>query len=734
MQRYRILVVAALIASVVPALPAAAQPKQQTRAADAAPGEIVVKYRDASRSEAVRARVGARLVKKTATRAVEVIETPGSVDQAIATLETDPNVVYAEPNYLYEASAVTPNDPRYSSLWAMNKIAMPGAWTVGTGSRNVTVGVVDSGIALRHPDLAPNIWANPGESGAGKETNNRDDDGNGYIDDWRGWDWVDNDNRPSDAHGHGSHVAGTIGAKGNDSYGVAGVNWSVSLVPLRGLDHTGIGTSADIASAFRYAGSKGIDIVNASFGGTGQSVSILDAITAYPETLFIVAAGNDGSDNDIEAQYPCNYQLANLLCVAATDQYDNLAGFSNYGATSVDLAAPGVSILSTSPALSTVFTETFETDISGRWTTGGANNLWGRAVDTEGGYLSDSPAIDYLPDTDSWAATTNPISLAGQEDCKLRYALRLATEGSTDALVAEASRDASSWTRLEAWSGNTQGTWRQMNDPLQAFDGSSNVYLRFRMRSNSTLNYQGADIDNVRVHCQSTSFSGSEYRYASGTSMAAPHVAGVAALLKASTPDASVSQLVSALLTGTDTVAALSGKVTSAGRLNARRALEVLRGQSIEENPVPGPVTSPLPGNEPTGSPSPSPSPSAEPTTSPSPQPTAEPTTQPEPVPTTEPVVSTTHQRTIGLKLGGSLKAWGRVRVATGHAACATGVPVVIKRNGITIKRTTTDETGYYQVRLKDRRGRYIATAPKVETSELPAAVCAGARSPIARN
>ncbi|RLS21741.1 MAG: hypothetical protein DWH72_01790, partial [Planctomycetota bacterium] len=269
-----------------------------------------------------------------------------------------------EPDFVINAS-VTPNDPSYPLLWGLNNtsqfggtinadIDAPEAWNLTTGSRSVVVGVIDSGVDITHPDLAANIWTNPGEIPG----NGIDDEGNGYIDDVHGWDFVDNDNTPQDGAGHGTHVAGTIGAVGNNSVGVAGVNWQVSLMPLRFLGNDGSGSTSGAIAAINYATmlrrSFGINIVatNNSWGGGGYSNLLEDAIRKSGEVgiTFVAAAGNEASNNDSVARYPTNYNLPNVISVAAIDDRDALASFSNYGATTVDIGAPGVSIYSTLPS------------------------------------------------------------------------------------------------------------------------------------------------------------------------------------------------------------------------------------------------------------------------------------------------------------------------------------------------------------------------------------------------
>ena len=296
---------------------------------------------------------------------LEVVDPePGtSVSEAISALERQDGVVYAEPDHPRVAAA-EPNDPLLGYQWGLRNIGQeisgrsgpagldigaPLAWDVVTGDGAVTVAVVDSGVDLAHPDLAANLWRNPGETGAGREANGVDDDANGRVDDTRGWDFVEDDAAPADANGHGTHVAGTVAAAGNDGQGVAGVAWRAALLPVRVLDAEGSGSVSDVIAAYRYAARAGARLVNASIGGTSYSRAEQDAIAAAPDTLFVVAAGNEAADNDRVGSYPCNYGLDNVVCVGATDRDDTLASFSNYGATTVDLAAPGVDIASTWP-------------------------------------------------------------------------------------------------------------------------------------------------------------------------------------------------------------------------------------------------------------------------------------------------------------------------------------------------------------------------------------------------
>jgi subtilisin family serine protease len=287
---------------------------------------------------------------------------------------------FAEPDFTLSVAGM-PNDTYAGYEWGLNNtgqsingvagtpdadIDAPEAWSLfdGSGAAKVVTGVIDSGVDYTHPDLAANVWTNPGEVAG----NGVDDDGNGYVDDIHGYDFYANDADPMDENGHGTHVAGTIAATANNGTGVAGVNYNGQVMALRFLGPDGSGDTAGALSAINYANKMrtqygvNVRVLNNSWGGGGFSQSIADAIAASNNAgiLFVAAAGNGGSDNigdnnDSTANYPSNYTAANVVAVAATNNKDQLASFSNYGATTVDLAAPGFDIASTYPGNSYVW-------------------------------------------------------------------------------------------------------------------------------------------------------------------------------------------------------------------------------------------------------------------------------------------------------------------------------------------------------------------------------------------
>ncbi len=253
-----------------------------------------------------------------------------------------------EPDFIVEAS-LTPNDALYSSLWGMQGafgIGAPTAWNVSNGS-GVTVAVLDTGVDRNHPDLAANMWINTGEIAS----NGIDDDANGYIDDVNGWDFYDNDNDPSDMHGHGTHVSGTIAGTGNNSIGVIGAAYGAKIMALRFIGPGG-GLTSHAIFALYYAIDKGIPISNNSWGGAGFSSALQAAISDASTSgmLFVAAAGNNGTNNDSVPFYPASYTLPNIVSVGSITSTGTISNFSNYGATSVDLFAPGSGILSSLPS------------------------------------------------------------------------------------------------------------------------------------------------------------------------------------------------------------------------------------------------------------------------------------------------------------------------------------------------------------------------------------------------
>src|SRR3954468_14844225 len=319
-------------------------------AATAATGDVIVKYAPgADPVERAEARANADVVARDTLPLprTEVVapEAGTTVAQAVADLERSPDVAYAEPDAPRSAGSTVPNDPLFGWQWSLQNtgaifdrrsnhpsyagtagddIDVLAAWDMGVTKSDVTVGVVDSGVDLEHPDLKANLLTG-------------------------GKDIFDDDDTPQDENGHGTHVAGIIGAVGNNQLGISGIAWKASVLPVRVLGADGSAPVSTVVAGYTYAVDHGARIVNVSLGGDRPSQTEYDALRNAADTLFVVAAGNDGVNVDTTDSYPCAYDLPNVLCVAATGADDQLASFSDYGATSVDLAAPGVDVLSTYP-------------------------------------------------------------------------------------------------------------------------------------------------------------------------------------------------------------------------------------------------------------------------------------------------------------------------------------------------------------------------------------------------
>ena len=675
------------------------------------------------------AQVGGRSIT-TIPGGIEVIALPASTSVAEAEdlLAASPHVAFAEPNHVYRA-ALTPDDGFFSQQWSLENgdaiaperggadIDAPDAWESTTGDATVTVGVIDTGVAYDHPDLDDNIWINSSEHEGRPGV---DDDGNGYVDDARGWDWVDDDADPLDEQGHGTHVAGTIGAEGDNAIGIAGVSWDVSIMPLRVLDASGAGSTADVAAALSYAARSGARVVNASLSGPGRSQALESAISAAPNTLFVVAAGNEAADNETTPSYPCNYPQPNVICVAATGRDDRLASFSNHGTTSVDIAAPGTRILSTIPAIERPFNEKFA-DLS-RWSPG-ATSGWSFASDAAGGYATDSPGGSYPPGSVNELVLRAPVPLGAADRCSLAYTMRLDTEAHDDLFRVQVSDGGTSWTTLVSWSGSTSNRWVGETERIP-FEGATELRIRFRLTADGDSAVgDGASLDDVALSCVSSSFDETDYAYFSGTSMATPHVAGTAALLAGARPDSTAAELVSALYAGADAVPELTGRLVTGARLDANGALALLLGPLSAPPRSPAGILPSAPITPGFGGFAVSPSPEA------SPQPTAD----EDPGPTPSPSSSTTVTgRAVTLRLRRHLVARGRITVTDdGDIRCRAGVTVRVIRNRRVVARVTTRDDGSYRIRLRDRAGSYRA---RVGRARFEGTECSRARSEVTRH
>lgn len=332
---------------------------------------------------------------------VQLTVTSMSVEDAITVLSAMPGVEFAEPDYFVH-TMVTPNDPQYGSLWGMNNagnqnfdIDGPQGWDIFTGNPNFVIGVIDTGVTMNHPDLAANIWVNPGEIAG----NGIDDDGNGKIDDVNGWDFVNNDNNPTDDNGHGTHCSGTIAGVGNNGVGVTGVVWRGKIAGLKFLNSGGSGSISAALSALQYCTGKQIKVSNNSWGGGGFSQAFQNALTASAAVghVFCAAAGNGGYNNDQTPSYPASYPNDNVIAVAAIQSNGALASFSQYGLTSVDLGGPGVNITSC-------------------WLNGGYNTISGTSMATPhvtgvvAAVYGQNPSWTYTQVRNRILSTTRPIA------------------------------------------------------------------------------------------------------------------------------------------------------------------------------------------------------------------------------------------------------------------------------------------------------------------------------------
>ncbi len=523
------------------------------------------------------------------------------LQEAVEFLETHPAVEYVEPNRRIRPLN-RPNDPFFSRQWALHNTGQDvngttgtldadvdalEAWEFRTGSVDVVVAVIDTGVDYHHPDLEANIWKNPGEI----EGNGLDDDGNGFVDDVVGWDFVDENAYPMDAYGHGTQVAGTVAAVGNNALGITGLNWIAQVMVLRIMDAFGDGNTLDAVRAIAYANQMGADVITLSWQDDGFSQSLKDAIAAS-KAVVVCGAGNAGNDNDITPLYPASYDCPNILSVAASDPDDDLPGWSNYGVATVDVAAPAVNIFTAVAVRETLWLDDFDDGDISDWTTGGVGVAWApTAADAFSGThsLTDSPGGDYANNSDSWARSP-ALNLSSKSGARLQFYIHGKSETDKDFLYVQTSTDGVTWRDREIYFifgtvDRLSGTWKSGGGwitfpfyvDLGDLDGEGTVFVRFLLTSDGAVTQDGWYIDDAEVSVISSAYDGtSEYGYQGGTSMAVPHVAGLAALIKADKPSLSNLDIKGVIEQTVDKLPAFNGKVVTGGRVNAARAMDDL--------------------------------------------------------------------------------------------------------------------------------------------------------------
>ncbi|MEW5804238.1 MAG: S8 family serine peptidase [bacterium] len=520
-----------------------------------------------------------------------------STTELVNELGNDPCIEAVSPNYMVSIADTIPNDPFFNQLWGLQNtgqivngtagtpgadISAPLAWDINTGSSTVVVANIDTGVDYLHADLAPNMWHNVNEIPG----NGIDDDSNGYVDDVYGINAIIDSGDPMDDEGHGTHTAGTTAAVGNNNIGITGVSWSSQIMALKFLDNIGSGATSDAIKCMDYVilmKNNGVNVVaiNASWGGSGFNQMLKDSIEAAGNLgiVFCAAAGNDGTDNDLFPQYPASYDSPTIIAVAATDQNDIKASFSNYGLVSVDLAAPGTNIYSTvsaptyfPPAVGDLFFDNMEMG-NGNWNMTPPEGTW--AITTEQSHSpthawSDSPGGNYVDNTDASIYTNNINLTAASGNVQLGYWAKLDLEEDFDFLYIEFSGDGgATWTTESRLTGHSD--WTLYNITISQYLWTSQFRVRFRLITDLSVTFDGVYIDDVGIGISSG--PSNSYAYFNGTSQATPHVTGAVALLAAQYPGDSISQRINRILSGVDVLPGLTGLVATSGRLNLANSI-----------------------------------------------------------------------------------------------------------------------------------------------------------------
>lgn len=552
---------------------------------------------------------------------IQIFKSKKTTEQIISELKSDQNVEYVEPNYKRFPASIFTNDTSKDLLWGLDNtgqtvlgdypvhtgtidkdIDAPEAWNVSEGSTSIIVAVIDSGVAYNHPDLTSNMWDG---------TSCKDELGNPLGGCNHGYDFESNDKTPlPETSSHGTHVAGIIAASKNNSKGIIGVSPKAKIMALK----TDFYVSTEV-KAIDFAIQNGAKIINASYGGNSYSQTEYDAINRFKSVggIFVAAAGNDSANNDSTHFYPSDYTLDNIISVAGTDQNDGIVSYSNYGVTSVDVGAPGANIFSTIPSSNEVVYETFNgltvPNVPSGWTKSTIlnTNKWG-TYDSMDGYwdkilYGQVPSFPYdgNANTAITSSTYNLISGGANIDFWAACDTEYITDGWADYMQLEYSSDGTNFIPAidpytgeefrwdeptfdiqngDALDGSGSSIYHYTNVPIPSQYLTSNFKFRFRWVTNSSDNdYDGCLVDDVKVTKLSDG-ADEKYDYKSGTSMATPHVAGLAALIEGYNSNLTSTQVKNIILSTGDSVSALSGKTVSGKRINAYNALLAVQQNS----------------------------------------------------------------------------------------------------------------------------------------------------------
>ena len=563
-------------------------------------GEVLVKYKNstsyAAKMNSIQKMGGKKISDFSVTGFSHVKIADGqSVDTAIAKFKSDANVESVQPNYIYHITS-TSNDTDYSKLWGLKNTGQtivspsyatnnPGAtgkdmdienaWDQITDCSSVVVAVIDTGVQYNQEDLADNMWVNATYTKYG-------------------YDFVGaNDDDPKDENGHGTHVAGTIGAEGNNATGITGVCQKVQIMAVRVLDATGSGTTADIVEGINFAVTNGAKVINMSLGGSNYDTAYYNAIknARDNDVVVVVAAGNDGlnvetTDNE---SYPCEYDLDNIVCVAALDQNYERADFSNYGSTKVDIGAPGTNIYSTWPGTSATYTTASGTE----WTnvTTGGSSWYKGLID---GYMTLQVPSNWNGSSNTYAAGTNSRSYKdygsaiGLADVAIiEYYVKSIYLYNYDDITVRLGTDSGS-----ASSSDSQLTIYENTDFNYAGISDGNFYESFNIssivkgNSHCTLSFWMYDFSDgqqgfggrfIYPVVSTLTYNNTSYNTIDGTSMATPHVAGLAAMIKAFNPSYTYADIVKSIKEGGDAESALSGITTTGKAADAYGSIKYIQ-------------------------------------------------------------------------------------------------------------------------------------------------------------